>query len=341
MTKWLETLWYKPNPYFRLLLPLSWLFNLLVLARRKAYAHGIFRIEHLPVPVIVVGNIAAGGTGKTPLVLWLADLLRQQGFRPGIISRGYGGRASSWPQQVRPDSDPVMVGDEAVLLSRRCDCPMAVAPDRVAAGRALLDYSDCNIIISDDGLQHYALGRDIEIAVIDGVRRFGNGHCLPAGPLREKQQRLREIDFVVSNGLAGRGEYAMHFHGGVAINLADKSLHRPLASFAGAPVHAMAGIGNPSRFFSSLQQQGLLLIEHPHPDHHQYTLDDLAFDDDLDILMTEKDAVKCDRFCNQRCWYIPIQAELDERFSQHLQIVLEQVQENLQQQHGADPGSPA
>lgn len=329
MTKWLETLWYKPNPYFRLVLPLSWLFSLLVFMRRKAYALGFFKVWYLPVPVIVVGNIAVGGTGKTPLALWLTDYLKRQGLRPGIISRGYGGRAHHWPQQVRPDSDPVMVGDEAVLLSRRCDCPMAVAPDRVAAGRALLEHSDCNIIISDDGLQHYALGRDIEIAVIDGVRRFGNGQCLPAGPLREKRQRLQEIDFVVSNGLASQHEYAMHLLGDRVINMADKSLHRTLASFAGTPIHAIAGIGNPSRFFSFLKKQKLEIIEHPFPDHCQYTASDILFDDELDVLMTEKDAVKCDRFSARQHWYIPVEAELDEKFSQHLQIVIEQIRDKL------------
>ena len=164
--------------------------------QRAAYAFGMLRVTRFNVPVVVVGNVTVGGTGKTPLVIWLANRLRQEGYSPGIVARGYRGAARHWPQQVRPDSDPFAVGDEAVVLARRCRCPVSVGPDRVAAVDALLQYHDCDVIISDDGLQHYALGRDVEIVVVDGVRRFGNGYCLPAGPLREPAKRVRSADFV-------------------------------------------------------------------------------------------------------------------------------------------------
>jgi len=185
-----------------LLVPLSWLFCMVGILRRKAYQAHLLKVTRLPVPVIIVGNISVGGTGKTPLVVWLVDFLKQAGYKPAIISRGYGGAAQKWPQRVLPDSDAASVGDEAVLLARRCDCPMAVAPNRVAAARMVLENNGCDIIVCDDGLQHYALARDIEIAVIDGVRRFGNGYCLPAGPLREPPDRLDGVDFVVVNGEA-------------------------------------------------------------------------------------------------------------------------------------------
>lgn len=311
--KRLDYYWYNKNLFVQLLLPLSWLFGLLVLMRQFAYRLSILKTHKLPVPVIIVGNITVGGTGKTPLVVWLVARLEAEGYTPGIISRGYGGAARHWPQQVRPDSDPQMVGDEAVLLARRCQCPMSVGPDRVAAAQALLEYTDCDIIVSDDGLQHYALGRDAEIAVIDGVRRFGNGHCLPAGPLREPLSRLESIDIVVSNGVPGPREYQMTLQTGSACRLDDSWVQRPLDSFAGQRVHAVAGIGNPERFFRQLEERGLEIIEHSFPDHHPFSQTDIDFGDDLPVLMTEKDAVKCRLFATQKYWYVPVDARLDER----------------------------
>ena len=207
---WLEKRWYSTSTPL-LLLPFEWLFRLLVLLRRLAFRLGLKPSYALPVPVIVVGNISVGGTGKTPLVVWLVSLLRKAGYHPGIVSRGYGGKAERWPQQVRPDSDPQTVGDEPVMLAQRCACPIVAAPDRVAAAKLLLKHTKCDLIITDDGLQHYRLKRDIEIVVVDGERRFGNGHCLPAGPLREPQSRLAEVDFVIANGLAGRGDLVRYF----------------------------------------------------------------------------------------------------------------------------------
>lgn len=314
----LESHWYRTTPLTLLLLPLSWLFCAVALCRRWAYRVGLLKTVRLPVPVIVVGNISVGGTGKTPLVAWLVVLLRKEGYRPGIISRGYGGGATHWPQQVRPDSDPAMVGDEAVLLARRCRCPMAVGPDRPATAQALLDHADCNIIISDDGLQHYRLGRDVEIAVVDGVRRFGNGHCLPAGPLREPVRRLRCVDMVIANGTAGPREYAMKLQPTSLHNLQQAEKTLPLAHFAGQRVHAVAGIGNPRRFFELLVSHGLDAIEHPFPDHHPFCAEDIDFADELPVLMTEKDAVKCQAFAAAHHWYLPVDAQLDERVPQIL-----------------------
>ena len=199
------------------------------------------------------------------------------------------------------------------MLAQRCHAPMAVAPDRVAAGRALLEHADCDIIISDDGMQHYALGRDVEIAVVDGVRRFGNGYCLPAGPLREPLRRLAQVDLVVSNGTAGPREYAMSLQPGALRNLRLEGRSKPLEQLAGQQVHAIAGIGHPARFFTLLAKQGLQVIEHPFADHHPYRAADIHFDDELPVLMTEKDAVKCRAFATERHWYLPVDARLDER----------------------------
>jgi len=270
------------------------------------------------VPVIVVGNISVGGTGKTPLVIWIAKFLKESGFTPGIISRGYLGKAKSWPQQVRPDSDPVIVGDEAILISRQAACPMAVGPDRVAAANALLKYSDCDILISDDGLQHYALRRTLEVIVVDGVRRFGNGHCLPAGPLRETTNRLDKADFIVTNGIALEGEFAMRYSGKILINLLDADSKSTLLAFKNKRVHAISAIGNPQRFFDYLRSQGLDVIEHSFPDHYMYLQNDITFDDDFPVIMTEKDAVKCQRYPLYNYWYLPIAVEMKKEFGLRL-----------------------
>jgi len=311
--KRLDYYWYNKSFITLVLLPVSWLFCFVAITRRLFYRWSVFKVHHLPVPVIIVGNISVGGTGKTPLVTWLIDVLRSEGYTPGIVSRGYGGQATHWPQQVRVDSDPRMVGDEAVLLSQRCACPMAVGPNRVEAAEALLAHTDCDIIVADDGLQHYALGRDMEIAVVDGVRRFGNQHCLPAGPLREPLGRLASVDAVVTNGVPGVREYRMDLITGTLRNLQSADKKTSFESFAGKTVHAVAGIGNPARFFHQLEAQGMTVIEHAFPDHHPFVRDDIIFDDDLPVLMTEKDAVKCQEFSNERHWCVPVDAKLDER----------------------------
>ncbi|NNG14821.1 MAG: tetraacyldisaccharide 4'-kinase [Gammaproteobacteria bacterium] len=315
-------IWYSRSWPRYVLMPLMWLYQGIMLLRLYAYEQGWKPSNRYPLPVIVVGNITVGGSGKTPLVIWLVDFLRKAGYKPAIISRGYRGRASYWPQQVRPDSDPVVVGDEAVLLARRCDCPIAVGPDRSASVEALLQHTDCSLIISDDGLQHYALERDIEIAVVDAVRRYGNGCLLPSGPLREPMERLDDVDFIVSNGIAASGEYAMSLRLDTACNLKTGET-RELTKFIDSKVHAVAGIGNPKRFFSALHQQGLKLYEHAFADHHNFKARDLEFDNTAAVLMTEKDAVKCKRFAHSHYWYVPVEAELNKHFGPRLLAALE------------------
>ncbi|CDH47708.1 putative Tetraacyldisaccharide 4'-kinase [Candidatus Contendobacter odensis Run_B_J11] len=216
------------------------------------------------------------------------------------------------------DSDPRQVGDEPVLLAQRCRCPVVVGPDRVAAARALLAAYDCNVILSDDGLQHYRLRRDLEIAVVDGFRRMGNGACLPAGPLREPLSRLRKVDFVVGNGAARGNEYLMCLRGDTAISLADPYVSAALAGFRHRTIHAVAGIGDPGRFFEYLRQVRLHILEHPFPDHHVFRLEDLHFPQDMPVLMTEKDAVKCRSFAPEGCWYVPVSAQLEPAFEEDL-----------------------
>lgn len=315
-----DDIWYGRSPWILPLLPLAGIYCAVVGVRRLAYRWKLLRMQRLPVPVIVVGNLTVGGTGKTPLIAWLAEFLRVQGFRPGLVARGYGGTARHWPQQVRADSDPRAVGDEPVLLTRLTGCPMAVAPDRVAAAQALLEHSRCDVILSDDGLQHYALGRDLEIAVIDGVRRFGNRWCLPAGPLREPVSRLASVDLVVSNGLAGSNEFAMAVQVGDAVNLLTGE-RCPLEAFRGQRIRAIAGIGRPERFFEALRRQGLDVEGHVFPDHHAYRPEDLAFADGA-LLMTEKDAVKCRRFAQAHYWAVTTRTVLPAAFGERVLEIL-------------------
>lgn len=312
----LDDIWYADHALAWPLLPLSGLFCALVGLRRLAYRSGVFAVRHLPVPVVVVGNLTVGGTGKTPLVSWLAQFLRQHGLRPGLVARGYGGRATHWPQPVQADSDPLQVGDEPVYLVQSTDCPMVVGPDRVAAARHLLAQHDCTLIISDDGLQHYALGRDIEIAVLDGVRRLGNGFCLPAGPLRESRKRLQEVDLVVANGLAGRDEFALQVRATSARHLLTGEL-RPLAAFRGHKLNVLAGIGHPARFFDDLRRQGLQFETHVFPDHHLYRDAELRAIEGT-LLMTEKDAVKCRAFQRDDSWAVTTRVEIDPGFGTRL-----------------------
>lgn len=317
--KRLDHYWYSLNPLALLLAPLSLLFCLLAGLRRAAYSLGLLQRTRLPVPVIIVGNITVGGSGKTPLVIELARQLGAAGYRPGIISRGYGGQARSWPQAVEAQSDPRQVGDEPVLMARRTGVPVVVGPQRVQAGRYLLEHHDCDLIISDDGLQHYALERDIEIAVLDAKRGLGNRLCLPAGPLRERPARLRQVDFLVRHGAAPGQAGAMSLEAGPLQALAG-GVQCPLAKLGGQRVHAVAGIGHPQRFFETLRAAGLTLIEHPFADHHRFCTEDLRFDDELPVLMTEKDAVKCHTLVPQDgpYWYLPVQARLDDAFTHAL-----------------------
>lgn len=294
-----------------LLLPLSLVFGLLAAVRRGLYRSGVLSSFSLPVPVVVVGNIAVGGTGKTPLVLWLAQFLRERGYRPGIVSRGYGASAAV-PREVAPDADPSLVGDEPLLMARRGICPVWVGRDRVAAGLALLQaHPDCDVMLCDDGLQHYRLRRDVEIAVVDGMRGCGNRLLLPAGPLREGVGRLRSVDAVVVNGGSAWPGYAMSLAGSAFRNLRDPFRTTVAGDFQGMKLHAVAGIGNPQRFFGYLNGLGLACEEHAFPDHHPYRADDLAFAGADVVLMTEKDAVKCAAFAAANWWMLAVDARVD------------------------------
>ncbi|MEE7627236.1 tetraacyldisaccharide 4'-kinase [Methylobacter sp. Wu8] len=308
LSRWLVDIWYK-DPFIGVwLMPLGFVFSDFVKFRKFLYRIGVLKKHSLPVPVIVIGNITVGGTGKTPLIIWLAELLKSQGFKPGIISRGYGGQAEVWPQWVDANSTAEQVGDEALLIAKQTACPMAVSPLRADAGKLLLEKSDCNVILSDDGLQHYALNRDIEIAVIDGERRFGNGYCLPAGPLREPIERLQSVDFRVVNGeKAEDNEFSMQITGNTAVNLATGH-QKPLQEFNVTGCHALAGIGNPDRFFKLLESAGLTCKTHSFPDHYKFQVSDILFSDSEPVLMTEKDAVKCMAFAGDRHWFVPVKA---------------------------------
>lgn len=315
---WLQQTWYEGASPPVLLRPLSCIFQFAVRLRRAWYEANPKAVRHLPVPVIVVGNLTVGGTGKTPLVIWLAQFLAQSGYRPGIVSRGYGVKLQQ-PQLVTSCSDPAQAGDEPVLIARKTGCPVCIFPDRVRAAEVLLASSGCDVIISDDGLQHYRMGRDIEIAVIDGDRRFGNAMCLPGGPLREPLDRLSGVDLLVCNGGdAQPDEYLMQVQGALAVNLADETLIRPLALFQGENLLAVAAIGNPMRFFKALRKAGLAFVEKALPDHHAYTAADVASDEGVMVLMTEKDAVKCKKFATDKLWYVPVKAELPARFGEKI-----------------------
>lgn len=323
--EFIEDIWYTKHPLGILLLPLSWIYTLVIIVRRLCYQSGLIAVNKINVPVIIVGNISVGGTGKTPLVIWLAEHFTEKGFKPGIVSRGYGGKFSGKTQQVRPDSDPLLVGDEPVLISKRTSCPVAVAAQRRNAAEELIEHYACNLILCDDGMQHYSLDRDIEIAVIDGQRRFGNGHCLPAGPLREPVSRLKTVDFVVSKYMASRHEYKMEYSYGDLISLTDPTKTIPISSFSGESVHAIAGIGNSDRYFSYIRNQKIKLIMHDFPDHHPFSADDIKFNDGLPVVMTEKDAVKCAAYATAQHWYLPITATLPESFVYRLEVLMKEI----------------
>ncbi|MEI6335863.1 MAG: tetraacyldisaccharide 4'-kinase [Methylococcaceae bacterium] len=318
LTRWATDIWYKDHFIGVWLSPLSFLFNDFVRFRRFLYRLGILKSHTLPVPVIIVGNITVGGTGKTPLIIWLAEFLKESGFKPGIISRGYGGQAESWPQWVTVDSDAKNTGDEALLIAKQTGCPMAVGPLRVEAAKLLLGKADCNVILSDDGLQHYALNRTIEIVVIDGERRFGNGYCLPAGPLREPIERLKNVDFIIVNGEKSEdNEISMRLVGDQLVNLVTGE-QKSLQEFKGVECHALAGIGNPERFFKVLEAAGLICKTHKFPDHYPFQRHDIEYTDNKPVLMTEKDAVKCTSFAGKQHWYLPVKAVPEAAFSEQL-----------------------
>ncbi len=319
----LPRLWYRRPlaPILAVLLPCSWLFGALAGLRRHLYRTGALRSHALPAPVVVIGNLTVGGSGKTPLVLWLVERLRECGWQPGIISRGYGG-AGVGVRSVAADTSALVSGDEPLLLARRSGVPVFVGRDRVAAAAALLAaHPECDVIISDDGLQHYRLQRTVEIAVFD-ERGAGNGQLLPAGPLREPLSRLRKVTAVVWNttvaadaGLAGVApdlpQFTMRLLGNRFSALNDARLFCTPEALRGKRLHAIAGIGDPSRFFGQLSALGLDFEAHAFPDHHRYCARDLAFANDNVVLMTEKDAVKCSALVHSEAWVLPVDAQVD------------------------------
>lgn len=321
----LERLWYGDSAAVPFLAPLAWIYGGLTDARRRAYAAGVLRQRRLTRPVVVVGNLTVGGTGKTPLTIHVARMLSADRLRVGVVSRGYGRRRGAL-HDVHPDSDWRDVGDEPVIIARRTGCATLVAADRVAAARTLIARG-ADVIVADDGLQHLALGRDCAIAVVDGGRGFGNGRLLPQGPLREPVAALASADIVVVNGTPEHGSLAGALPAAtLTMWLAAQPAERvdgrgppcELSAFSGRRVHAVAGIGNPQRFFSELSRRGIEVIAHAFPDHHPFTARELAFADELPILMTEKDAVKCTPFANARLWYVPVSAVFSDSDAQAL-----------------------
>lgn len=313
--------WQRRGAIAWLLWPASLAFGCVVFFRRLFFKLRLFKSHAAGIPVVVVGNLTAGGSGKTPLVLRLAELLREHHWKPGIVSRGYGGSLPH-ASEVHIASDPAEVGDEPILLARRSGCPVWVAAERTEACRLLREqHPECDVILSDDGLQHYALRRDLEICVVDG-RAFGNGFLQPAGPLREPRSRLRSVDAVVVQGAAEVKGYRMELQGDKLVRLTDARDVRSAKSFAGQRVHAVAGIGDPKRFFLHLARFGVKVVPHPFPDHHPFRAEDLAFGDGDPVVMTEKDAVKCKRIAGgnpqAQYWVMPVSASLDPAFERWL-----------------------
>jgi len=349
---YVQRLWYQKKWGIWWLWPLQWVYGYLVQIRKASYkrslergAKGKFQSWKAPVPVIVLGNVTLGGTGKTPLTLALADILKKQGYRPAIISRGYGGKSDHYPVNVSQDTSPNEAGDEPVMLFARSDCPVVVSPFRVDAAQYVLSHFNCNILLCDDGLQHYALQRDLEICVIDTKRGVGNGHMLPVGPLRENLQRLSEVDFVIENldntaipsaskdqeKISAVKEWRNYLAPSqwpevgtmvfevekvmpVSSSSKEKVTSVQLDFFKGKQVHGVAGIGNPERFFDMLEKHGIEVCRHFFSDHHNYSTHSFNFNDGLPILMTEKDVVKCRSFNLKNAWFVSIEARLNEDF---------------------------
>ena len=318
LERWLNRIWYADRAPPVWLIPFSWLYCTLVRIRRLARKAGLLRSTHPGVTTIVVGNLTVGGTGKTPFVIALADMLCEEGLRVGIVTRGYGGNAANWPCAVTGNSDPRQVGDETVLLAQSSVVSVYAGPDRCAAARALLSNSPVDVLISDDGLQHEQLGRDIEIVMIDPQRGFGNRCCLPAGPLREPLSRLQRVDATVALGEYPAAQFQLAAALVDARQVVNPANRRPLQAFTGQPCHAVAGISHPERFFQMLNELGLQPDTRDFEDHHPFTAADIRFDDDFPVLMTAKDAVKCRDFAGENSWSVPLELNLGPDFRQWL-----------------------
>ena len=299
----LTAAWYAGHPALGLLRPLEWLYRAVVQRKRARFLAGEGEIYRAPVPVVVVGNITVGGTGKTPMILWLIEHCRCQGLRVGVVSRGYGAQPPQLPWRVQADQAASVAGDEPLLIVQRSGVPLMIDPDRGSAVAALLASEPLDLILSDDGLQHYRLARDLELVLIDAARGLGNRHCLPAGPLREPVERLQSVDALLYNGASSDPQ------DGYGFNLRSGEQH-PLSHFpAGQALHAVAGIGNPQRFFNTLEGLHWRPVAHAFADHAPYSAELLSFSPALPVLMTEKDAVKCRAFAADDWWYLAVDAE--------------------------------
>lgn len=322
-------IWQKKNFLAYLLWPLSLLYFGFIFFRRKCYQYHLLKTNYLSVPVIVVGNITVGGSGKTPVVIALAQFFKKQGWRPGIISRGYGSTIKSFPYQVHQNSNAREVGDEPLLIVRHTECPTVIDPNRSRGANALLKRYNCNLVISDDGLQHLRLARNLEIAVIDGEYRFGNNFCLPAGPLREPVSRLNSVDFVISKGKSFNNAFDMTLVPEYFYQLIRPEIKKTANYFHGKTIHAVAGIGNPDQFFKCLTDIGLTLIKHPYPDHYLFKPIDFNYGTDAIIVMTEKDAVKCVGFVDSRLWCLKAITKLDNNLLKSVHSRLIHLNNNL------------
>ena len=322
--RWFQDAWYKEMYFSNIFVPFAMIFDDFRRFKLFLYKIGVYKRTRLPVSVINVGSITIGGSGKTPLILWLARFLRKEGYKPGIVSSGFGGNSESWPQWIDDQSLVDQVGYEAVLMERHADCPISVGHKVVKAAQLLLEKADCNVILVNDGLQQYSLVNDIEIAVIDGERRFGNGYMLPCGPLREPVDRLQKVDMVIVNGSdAEENEFTMAVEGDRAINLATKE-EKLLTEFSKQSCHAIASIGNPKRFFDLLDRKNIPLVCHAFPDHHQFSGDNVFFKDDKPVLMTEKDAIKCLEFAVDKFWNVPITVQPQQLFIDKLALLIKE-----------------
>ena len=309
--------WYQKSTWLLLLVPLSWLFR--VISRfRRIVLQWRFQGQSYAMPVVVIGNISLGGSGKTPLIIALAKALSERGYSVGVVSRGYGGASAQYPLVVGPDTLVSQSGDEPLLIAKKLGCPVVVDPNRGRAVEKLVESFSCDLILSDDGLQHYRLHRDVEIAVVDGRRRFGNGYTLPAGPLRESPRRLKEVDFIIQNG----GFVEPDAPGTYIVQLEISGLRRfgssELIGFdqwvESTNIHAVAAIGHPERFFESLRQMGFKVDSEPKNDHQTLTARDIGFDDDLPVVITAKDAVKYEGSVPDNLWVLEVEMALDNEF---------------------------
>ncbi len=307
----LTAAWYAGHPALGLLRPLEWLYRAVVQRKRARFLAGEGEIYRAPVPVVVVGNITVGGTGKTPMILWLIEHCRRQGLRVGVVSRGYGAQPPHQPWRVQADQVASVAGDEPLLIVQRSGVPLMIDPDRGRAVAALLAAEPLDLILSDDGLQHYRLARDLELVLIDAARGLGNRHCLPAGPLREPVERLQSVDALLYNGASSDPQdgYGFTLRPRTLVNLRSGE-QQPLSHFpAGQALHAVAGIGNPQRFFNTLEGLHWRPVAHAFADHAPYSAELLSFSPALPVLMTEKDAVKCRAFAADDWWYLAVDAE--------------------------------